>query len=393
MRASTDPHAFSHELIESQADFEAVVREISRSPELAVDTEQNSYFAYTTRICLVQLSIRNRSWVVDPQGDINLAIMGDLFADTSCMKIFHAGENDIIQFKKEYSFSFRNIFDTMAAPTNLGMNRVGLAPLLEHVYGISLEKKYQKADWERRPLSHDMIDYAARDTAYLIQLKNLLTKRLQNLGRVEEAHSEFEHICAAVANGKKASPHDFLRIRGARTLDPVTMRVLRDLFLLRDRVAKRLDRALFRVISDSGLLEIARRKPASIRALRRMRGVSATLAQSEGRNIIELIAAAVRKGPLRLKDKPPPPSAIPPILSVVQKRCYDALRQWRIDRAAKRGVEISLVAKSSLLLDVAIAMPRNNRELREIENLEPWRFKEYGEDILRTIKESVSPDR
>lgn len=393
MNHRTDPHSLSHQLIETQEDFEAVVREISRAPEVAVDTEQNSYFAYTTRICLVQLSIRSKSWIVDPECDIDLAILGDIFADPGCTKIFHAGENDIIQFKVEFDFSFRNIFDTMAAARILGLNRVSLAGLLDDTFGIQLEKRFQKANWGKRPLSPEMIDYAAGDTAYLLELKDILARRLGEVGREEEARCEFGNICGAVPNGKKVSPDDFLRVKGARRLDPVTQRVLRDLFLFRDHVAQRLDSALFRVAGDRVLLDAARRKPTSLRALRQIRGLSRRLVDIHGRKIVALVSDAVKKGPLHLNETQKAPAVIPPNLTRQQKRCYDALRKWRIVRAERRGVEISLVAKSSLLLEIAMALPRDLGQLEKVESLEPWRLKEYGEEIIETILSVDSPDR
>src|SRR5688572_7298251 len=139
------------------------LRNISR---LAVDTESNSLFAYHERVCLIQLSTDKRDYLVDPlriQNKANLNFLGDIFADPRIEKVLHAAEYDVMTVRRDYGFSFSNLFDTMIAARVLGLERVGLAPMLEERFGIQANKKHQRANWGRRPLTPDMLRYAQMD--------------------------------------------------------------------------------------------------------------------------------------------------------------------------------------------------------------------------------------
>ncbi|HUM63014.1 MAG TPA: ribonuclease D, partial [Anaerolineaceae bacterium] len=144
---------------------------ITAEPLLAIDTESNSLYAYRERVCLVQVSTPQTDYLVDPLALTDLSALGSLFADSRRQKIFHAAEYDILCLKRDYNFTFNNIFDTMIAARILSYPQVGLGNLLSAWFGIELEKKYQRADWGKRPLPQAMLDYARMDTHYLFDLR------------------------------------------------------------------------------------------------------------------------------------------------------------------------------------------------------------------------------
>ncbi len=359
-----------------------MISELSRESKIAVDTEQNGFYAYKARICLIQISSHRKSWVVDPLAGFSVSSLGKLFSDSAVVKIFHAGENDVLFFKKDHGFSFANVFDTMIASQVIGFRRVGLANLLEETFGVQLEKKYQKADWGRRPLTPEMIRYASMDTRLLIPLAEILGEKLKELRREEEAQCEFGKICSVVYQEKKADPDGFLFIKGVRRLDPISLRVLKALFHFRTRTASDLDRAPFRIMGDGVLIEMARKKPDTLKKLGSIRGLSKEMINSRGRKIVDLVAKARSKGPLKRAAQPRRGRNPLLDLDINQARAYEALRVWRKKRAAERGVELFRVANAQLLLDIAKKMPLKLGDLKKIPSLEAWRFKEYGKEIV-----------
>jgi ribonuclease D len=164
--------------------------------------------------------------------------------------------------KRDYGFQFANLFDTMVAARTLGWPQLGLGSLLEAHFGVTLNKRFQRADWGQRPLTPELLDYARFDTHFLLALSDKLAAELAAAGRTEEAYEEFERlqsVAALPANG--ANPNAFWRVNGARDLNPAQAAILRELFLYRERQAERADRPPFKVMSDQTLLEIARLAP------------------------------------------------------------------------------------------------------------------------------------
>ncbi|PIX46945.1 MAG: hypothetical protein COZ54_02550, partial [Anaerolineae bacterium CG_4_8_14_3_um_filter_59_70] len=138
--------------------------ELTRQPRLAVDTESNSLHAYREQVCLIQFSTHETDYLLDPLKLNDLSPLAPIFANPKIEKTFHAAEYDIITLKRDFGFSFANIFDTMQAARILGYKQVGLDSILAERFGVVVNKRYQKADWGRRPLSRDELNYARFDT-------------------------------------------------------------------------------------------------------------------------------------------------------------------------------------------------------------------------------------
>ena len=107
-------------LIAVQADLERLIRTLRSQPAIAVDTESNSLYAYHERVCLIQISVPGLDYIVDPLAELDPAPLGDIFADPGIQKVFHAAEQDIAGLKRDFGFSFANLFDTMRAARILG---------------------------------------------------------------------------------------------------------------------------------------------------------------------------------------------------------------------------------------------------------------------------------
>jgi ribonuclease D len=260
-------------LIENRHDFSKLIDDLEKSAHIAVDTESNSFYAYFNRICLIQVSTEQQDYIIDPflAGDIEA--LGSILSSPDIEKIFHAAPNDIAGLKRDFKFTVNNIFDTSVAAKMLGYKQLGLAPILLEHFGISLNKKWQRYDWGRRPLRHEQIEYARFDTHFLIPLRHKLVAELQEEELLGAAHEAFEKLCLQQITEKHFRPGDFLHICGAQSLDMVGKRILKALYLYREKEARRRDRAPFRILTNDTLLRLALQRPRSLQDFAKIKGI------------------------------------------------------------------------------------------------------------------------
>jgi ribonuclease D len=366
------------------ADADALARlaaDLTREPALGVDTESNSLHAFRERVCLIQFSTPAGDFVLDPLAVNDLSPLAPIFANPAQKKVFHAAEYDVLCLKRDYGFQFANLFDTMVAARTLGWPQLGLGSLLEANFGVTLNKRFQRADWGQRPLTAELLDYARFDTHYLLALSDKLAAELAAVDRTEEAYEEFERLerlAAVPVNG--ANPNAFWRVNGARDLNAAQAAILRELFLYRERQAERADRPPFKIMSDQTLLEVARVAPQSPDDLAGLPGMTPQQVRRHG---VQLVAA-VRRGQASPPARPPHFEREP---DEVRDR-YELLHQWRKTRAKARGVESDVIIPRDALWELARRNPRTPEALETIETLGPWRRQAYGQEILRVLQNS-----
>jgi ribonuclease D len=366
-------------LITSQPQLAALCKTLLSLPTVAVDTESNSLFAYREQVCLIQFSTPDEDYLVDPLALGDISELGQVFESKKTEKIFHAAEYDLLTMKRDFDFEFCNLFDTMLAARISGRKKVGLGTLLEEEFGVKVEKKYQRANWGKRPLPPEMQRYARLDTHFLIPLRNLLDEELTKIGRRELAQDDFVRLCQV--NGTIPEPHevDVWRINGVRTLEPHQVTILRYLAEYREAFAKRHNRPLFKVIGDRTLVAIAETQPKNLNELSELHGMSNNQVRRHGKALLR----AVREGK---QDKPSYRKSSPQVEERVMLM-IETLREWRKKTARKLGVESDVVLPRLLLEKIAFRQPRNKAELDEIMSESPWRLKHYGERIWSEVKE------
>ena len=257
-RANTE----SFEYLDTVAAVDQFTAEIANVTELALDTEGASFLRFVDRIYLLQLSTRHRHAVIDPLPLGTPAGLGQLLESAKVEVVFHDADYDLRLLQQDYGWQITHIFDTRIAAQLLGYTAFGLAALLERFFDVKLDKKHQRADWSMRPLTKDMLNYAAQDTRFLLELKDKMSSELEHMGRMGWAREEF-----ALLEGTRWADEEpgmsYLKLKGARDLTRRELAVLRELVPWRDSVAKQLDRATFRVLGNEQLLDIARTQPAT----------------------------------------------------------------------------------------------------------------------------------
>lgn len=354
-------------------------------PVISVDTESNSLFAYFHRVCLLQISLPGQDYVIDPLA-VDLAPLGPLFADPACEKIFHAAENDILGLKRDYAFTFANIFDTMLAARILGWPQAGLAAILASKYDVHLNKSLQRADWGRRPLNQDLLAYAQLDTHYLLPLRDQQEAELRAKNRWEEAQESFARLPQVEWVEKPFDVDGFWSLPGARDLSPSALAVLQQLFLWREQQARKEDRPPFKVIDQRTLVGISRQQPADQEGLRRVGGMTSGQTRRYGAAILQAVARG-RKAPA-----PAPPKRTNgngygrPDPRTIDR--FDALRSWRTERARQRGVDPDVILTNDQLMTIARQAPATVEALAATNVMGPWKLSEYGEAILRLLTRS-----
>jgi ribonuclease D len=377
------------ERIEHLRDLEALIRELRGESIIAVDTEADSFYHYFDKTCLVQIATPRNIFLVDPiamGGPEELAPLGPILASRSIRKIFHAAEYDLFVLKRDCGFRFANLFDTMVSAQLLGYPSIGLAALIQRHFGVELPKDEQRSDWSARPLRDSQLTYAAADVAHLIPLAERLEADLDASGRLGWAHKEFETLTRREWPEREFDRLGYLRIKGARGLDAVTLSVLRELFLVRDRRARDIDRPPFKVLGNRALLEIAEAKPASEEDLARIKGVSDLVLRRFGREILAAVERGARKkhGPIprRLNGSGGPRRR----LDRVTERRLASLKRWRSARARELSIDPGVLCPNSALEAIAFANPGSKRELQQLPEVKGWLAESFGEELVSSLE-------
>jgi len=368
-------------LITAKEHLEEVCIELAKCDRLAFDTESNGFYAHKEKVCLIQISSPTEDFIVDPIAFKDISSLGPLFADPKIEILFHAGEYDVLCLKRDYGFTFANLYDTMIAARVLGTKELGLAAAIERHFGLVISKKLQRADWGKRPLTHEMLRYAQGDTHFLMRLADIQKKMLIEKGRMDDAKESFTDLAALEPNLKTFDQDGFWKLVGRDDIGGQQMAVLKEIWLYREQQAQSRDRAPFRVMPEDLMVRIAQAMPETREALAAVRSMSPYILERFASGLL----AAVEKG----KASAPitrPSSAAPERkrLSDLEWRTFEALRAWRKSRSEKDSVEPVVIMTTENLRMLSIHACRDNGgdPLGPLSELKRGR---YGEDILKVM--------
>lgn len=364
--------------------FEEMLTRLRMEPIVAVDTESDSLYSYYEKVCLLQFSIPGADYILDTLTLREIEPLGPLFADTHIQKVFHAAEYDVMVMKRDFHFEFANIFDTMVAARILGWRHVGLGSILQERFSVRLDKRFQRADWGKRPLTEELIAYARDDTHHLIALRAMQKAELDRLARSDEAEEEFARLTRLAWSEREFDPNRYWTFEGARELDPVGLGVLRELYKFREDHARQEDRPSFKVISESALVRLARARPRTLKELAGVAGVGDWLVRRYGRGILEMIAKGIA-APQRSAPRPAG-RTFQRMPDYATRQRYARLKEWRRGRAQARGVEADVIVSNEVLLTLARKSPGTRETLMQVTGLGAWKTQEYGDEILQVLR-------
>lgn len=370
-----------YQLVTREHQWAACLAHLEKEPRLAIDLEANSLYAYRERVCLIQISIPEQDYIIDPTAITDLSGLGTLIQDPEIEKVFHAAEYDLILMKRQYGWELKNLFDTMWAARILGYPRCGLANLLADFYDVQQNKKHQKANWCRRPLNESMLYYAQMDTHYLLALRDDLAHELAENEYHAEAREIFAEQSLIQLNDNHFKENDFWHINGIRDLSPDKWALVRALFIFRDQQAQRLDRPPFKVFGNRTIIELAEAAPQYLEELSHIHGMSRGQVRRYGQQILDVLARASRDPvPKRPRNNNRPPDSV--------AHRYERLHSWRKQRARKRGVESDVIMSRNALWALAWSKPGSREELEAVGEIGPWRRETYGREILVILNEN-----
>ncbi len=370
-----------------------MITQLRKRVHFALDTESDSLYSYQGRVCLIQISAPDGDgsgmvdYLVDPLRLDDLTPLGDLLTDASHEVVMHAADNDMLTLFRSYGFTFARIFDTQLAARILGWKQVGLAAILEKNFGIVSDKRMQRTDWGKRPLTPQQITYAVMDTHYLLPLRDLLVEELKARGRWEEAQDAFAMLAAADQSLRQTDERTFWGMRATRDVAREQHAVLEALWQWREETARVADRPPFKVVNDAVLVEMAQQQPQNLDGLRSIQGLSDLQIRRYGNAML----GALDIGRARpLPSLPNGDSRADHMLEKPAQARYDALRRWRTETARARGVDPDIVLPNSTLLTIAQHNPATLAELAAVPDLGAWKTANYGPQILATLAKTSS---
>jgi ribonuclease D len=366
------------DLVTHPAELEKLAGLLLEEPVIAVDTESNSLYAYRERVCLIQFSTPEADFLVDSLALKDLSPLAPIFANPNQEKVFHAAEYDIFCLKRDYAFQFEELFDTMLAARILGMKAVGLGNLLESEFGVTVDKRYQRANWGQRPLPDHLLNYARLDTHYLIALRDRLGKELKKRQLWSLAQEDFLRLAKIEPEPSfNTKPPDCWHVRGVFDLNPQQAAILHELCQYRQGVAASADRPLFKIINDHTLVAIASEAPGSLKELSQIQGMTPKQIRRHGKQLLQAVHRGQRAAPLY------PPKTERPSQQYLMR--LDRLRNWRKKAAQDMGVPSDVVLPRDLMYSLAAQNPGDYPSLTTVMQDVPWRLERFGEQILVTL--------
>lgn len=245
-------------LIADQPGLEAVAARIRDHGELALDTEADNQWHYETLLCLMQIEVGGAVFLVDLLAE--RLEPAPLFAALEGRDlVMHGSDFDLRLLQEHSRFRPATLFDTMIAAQLCGRARFGLASLLEEMFGLKVSKKHQKANWSRRPMGPELLEYAAMDARMLRPIRDRLHADLARLGRLEWLRQRCAQQIETASTGFEKQDAHAWRIGGSERLRPQGQAVLYELWHWRDREARRLDWPPFKVLQAGQLLDLSAR--------------------------------------------------------------------------------------------------------------------------------------
>jgi ribonuclease D len=386
---ATETHSSPpYTLVSTTESFRRMFELLMQASRLAIDIEADSLYHYFEKVCLIQISTADDTFILDPLVLPQIGELAPLMADPGVEKVFHAAGYDVYCLRRDYSFVFSNLFDTHAAAQLLGYEFLGLSPLMEQLLGIYHSKHRQRDDWSHRPLVSEQLEYAAMDTHHLLRLRDVLEIQLKESGRLSWAMEEFETAAAMERPEKEFDTEGFRRIKGCRELSLQDQVVLRALYLIRDQIARKLDVPPFKVLNNSILIDLAKKPPQSSREMFNRPGISYRVAKRFASDIMNTIENARQEDPSFL-ETPVRNNWSPPGRAARVR--MDALRAWRQEKARALGLHVGVVFPANVLENLAVAPPADLSALSILPGMRQWRAREFGGEILGLLHQEPQP--
>ncbi|KAF4345306.1 Exosome complex exonuclease rrp6 [Fusarium beomiforme] len=375
-----------------------MLEELKRAKEIAVDLEHHDFRTYVGLVSLMQISTRERDWIVDTLQPWRhkLEVLNEVFTDPKIVKVFHGAYMDMVWLQRDLGLYVNGLFDTFFACEQLHYPAKSLAYLLSKFVDFDADKQYQLADWRIRPLPEEMMYYARSDTHYLLYIYDRVRNELvaasdrgdldkDYIGRAveksrEQSLSRYEHPGYDEETGEGSRGwYGYIFKNSHLAFSSEQFSVFRALWRWRDDTARKEDESTNYVLSTRDITEIARINPPDAKALHSLLPLNASLARPRFNEIWSQIKETKAKGG-------------PSLLHFFTSMAPDSLRKNGIPIAARKTtklpdldgeVTVSRLTRSQLFGDMPISSrwdPSTGPSETEEERIPfPWqRFIQQG---------------
>ena len=317
---------------------------------IGADTEFMRERTYFAQLCLLQVSTPDHIYCIDPLGEEDLA---DVWATLAGLEwVLHSARQDIEVIYQTTERMPAAIFDTQIAAALLGFQpQIGYSGLVQELFDVELPKSHTRADWSRRPLPDEFLEYAAEDVEYLLPAYEELAGRLDAKGRlswaIEDSKLLLDNGLYDVDPG--AAVH---RLKGARNLRGRRRSVAAALATWRESEALRRDRPRQWILRDNVVINIAYAMPESAGALARVEDMPGKLVTRAGKEIVRVVEEASKNGSDYTPPKPP---------NEAQKSLLKRMQEVVQECAADLGLAAEIIASRKELSGVIIGGNRQSR--------------------------------
>ena len=371
----------TYEFIDTLEGLDRLASTIDGLGVMAVDLEADSMYHFQDQVCLIQMAAGRQIFIIDPIRLESIEPLKPIFSDHRIRKIFHGADYDIRSLFRDFDIVIHNLFDTELACRFLGIRQSGLDAVIQSFFQVKLEKKYQKKDWSKRPLPHDMINYAAKDVEYLLQLSEILEKKLIQKNRL----SWVEEECRLLSKVRPNTNHDvplFQNFRGAGRLSSRELAILENVLVWRRETARKKDRPLFKILGNQYILKLVQKKPRSKEELVQSESLSSKQLHMFGRQLLEAIERGLN---MPEDDLPVYPRRRAPRISKATSRKVGKLKNWKEAKAKRLSIDPALVLNKAQIVEIAKTVPVNIQDLSRINGIKAWQVLEFGEEIIRCL--------
>ena len=369
-------------LINTKTDLEKITRDLKKEKSIAVDVEADSMYHFKEKVCLIQLATEKEYFVIDPLQIQDLSSLNILFSNNDIKKIFHGADFDVRSLYRDFNIKIKNLYDTQIASMFLGIRETSLDAVIRERFKMSLDKKYRKKDWSKRPLPENMIEYAVKDTIYLIKLAEILEKELKIIDRISWVQEE----CEILSKVRPALPNSeplFMKFKGAGRLNPKSLAVLETLLQFRFSMAQKKDRPLFKIIDNNSLMKIVKEKPANLRQLEKTKVISQKQIEMYGDAIVRAVNNSLM---LRAANMTVYPRRKAPVLPPEVPLRAKAIKRWRDSKAKELELDPAIVCNKTIINSIALQNPAHLKDLLKIKEMKKWQQKAFGRDIVAILK-------
>lgn len=385
-------------LVEAYEGAVAAARTLAGCAAIPLDVESNGLHAYRNALCVMQLGALAHDaaavgevFIVDTlsMGDAALAPLREVLGPAGPRKLLHDLAFDA-RILAAHGVQLGHVVDTAIAARFLGERSTGLASLAESKLGLSLSKDLQHHDWARRPLTDDLMRYLVDDVAHLPALARVLFDAATARDIVPEIEAETAYrLATAIAASDEDDPRPpYVRIKGAASMEPLALAVLRRVSEVREEAARRWDLPPFKVLGNDVLMELAKKRPSDPSDLRKLKGLDRGRGASLVSALRRAIADAVREGDVPAEDRAAfftePPR--PPRVEIEAHRAREQrLTAWRRRVAKGRGVDEQVVLPGHCVQEIVERVPDDLEGLSSIAGLGARRFERDGSAILAAL--------